>query len=86
MSLALRITPSALLIGRDRGLRLVERNAVLYRREWIYIVSGLVEPLVFLLGLGFGLGGIVGSVPGPGGIVLPYSVFVGPALLAQSAM
>lgn len=85
MSVALRIVPSVLL-GRDRGLRLVERNAVVYRRQYMLILSGLVEPLFFLLGLGYGLGSIVGSIPGPGGVLLPYAVFVGPALLAQSSM
>jgi lipooligosaccharide transport system permease protein len=84
MSLALRIAPPIGLGGR-RSSRLVERNVMVYRRTWIVIVSGFFEPLFYLLSLGFGLGRLVGDVPGPDGPV-PYAVFVAPALLASSAM
>ncbi len=50
------------------------------------IVSGFFEPLFYLLGIGFGIGALVGSVPGPGGQPIPYGVFVAPAMLASSAM
>ena len=38
---------------------------------WIVIVSGFFEPLFYLLSIGFGLGALVGSVPGPGGAEIP---------------
>lgn len=85
MGLALRVAPPIALGGRRAG-RLVERNAMVYRRTWIVIVSGFFEPLFYLLALGFGLGRMVGEVPGPDGTPIPYAVFVAPALLASSAM
>jgi len=49
-------------------------------------VSGFFEPLFYLLSIGFGLGGMVGQVPGPNGEPIPYAVFVAPALLATASM
>ena len=73
-------------IGSRRSLRLVERNAYVYRHSWLVLVSGFVEPLFYLLSLGFGLGALIGEVPGPGGEPIPYALFVAPALLASSSM
>jgi lipooligosaccharide transport system permease protein len=69
-----------------RASRLVERNVMVYRRTWLVILSGFFEPLFYLLGIGFGLGAIIGDVPGPNGQPIPYAVFVAPGLLATSAM
>ena len=80
-----RLMPSGTLGGRRFG-RLIERNVAIYRRGWYVLASGLFEPLFYLLGIGFGLGALVGSVPGPDGVPIPYGVFVAPALLASSAM
>ena len=77
---------SGLLIGSRRSLRLVERNLFVYRHTWLVLLSGFFEPLFYLLSIGFGLGALVGSVPGPGGQVIPYQLFVAPALLASAAM
>ena len=82
---ALRLTPSFLLGGRRAGL-LIERNLYVYRRTWLVLVSGFFEPLFYLLGIGFGLGALVGSVVGPHGQEIPYQLFVAPALLASSSM
>lgn len=73
-------------IGGRRGIHLLERNAMVYRHTWLILFSGFFEPVFFLLGMGLGLGGLVGSVAGPGGEAVPYAVFVAPALLASSAM
>ncbi len=79
----LRVLPVPL---RSRGsLHLVERHARVYRHAWLMLVSGLLEPLFYLLSIGVGLGKLVGTVAGPGGTV-SYIAFVAPALLASSSM
>ena len=35
--------------------RVLERNILVYRRSWIFIVSGFFEPLFYLLSIGVGL-------------------------------
>jgi lipooligosaccharide transport system permease protein len=82
---ALRLTPT-LLIGSRRSLRLIERNLYVYKHGWLIIVSGFFEPLFYLLSIGFGLGALIGTIPGPGGQPIPYQLFVAPALLASSSM
>ena len=81
---ALRITPLALLGGRH-AVRVLERNILVYRRSWIFIVSGFFEPLFYLLSIGVGLSHLVGPVTVDGRTV-PYTAFVAPGLLAASAM
>jgi lipooligosaccharide transport system permease protein len=82
---ALRITP-LLAIGGQRWLRMIERNLLVYKHGWLVLFSGFFEPLFYLLSIGFGLGRLVGDVAGPGGEMIPYALFVAPALLAASAM
>ena len=82
---ALRLTPPILFGGRRAGL-LIERNLYVYRRTWMVIFSGFFEPLFYLLGIGFGLGALIGDVPGPGGQEISYQLFVAPALLATASM
>src|SRR6516165_10958498 len=69
-----------------RGLRLIERHARFYKRLWLVVASGAAEPLFYLLSVGVGIGGLVGSVTGPGGQPVPYREFVAPGLLAVSAL
>ena len=85
MTLALRLTPVAVRLHRRRGLRLVEHNVVLYRRAWIYLVTGFFEPFFYLLSLGLGLGHLVGSLR-IGGQVVSYTAYAAPGLLASAAM
>jgi ABC-type polysaccharide/polyol phosphate export systems, permease component len=65
---------------------MVQRNLLVYRHTWMVIFSGFFEPLFYLLGIGYGLGTIVGTVPLADGRLITYAAFVGPALLAQSSM
>jgi lipooligosaccharide transport system permease protein len=81
----LRITPNILIGGRRAG-RLIERNLYVYRHGWLVILSGFFEPLFYLLGIGFGLGSIIGTIAGPDGQPIPYELFIAPALLASAAM
>jgi lipooligosaccharide transport system permease protein len=85
VTLPVRIAPP-LMFGSRRSLRLIERNLYVYRHTWMVIVSGFFEPLFYLLSIGFGLGQLVGTVPGPGGAPVPYQLFIAPALLASSSM
>jgi hypothetical protein len=45
---SLRTTP-VLAINPARALRLVERSVTVYRKNWIFIVSGFAEPFFYLL-------------------------------------
>ena len=71
-----------------RSRRLVERNILVYRHQWIIIFSGVFEPIFYLIGIGLGIGGIVGNVPAEfvEGREISYLAFVAPALLATAAM
>src|SRR5256885_6182861 len=69
-----------------RARRLVERNVMVYRHQWIVILSGVAEPIFYLIGIGIGLGGLVRTVPLPDGRGISYTAFVAPALLATAAM
>ncbi|MEA4945557.1 MAG: ABC transporter permease [Propionicimonas sp.] len=69
------------------GWAVVERGfAVIRNQNWVIIVSGFFEPVLYLLAMGWGLGQLIGDVPGPGGKMIPYPAFIAPALLATSAM
>jgi lipooligosaccharide transport system permease protein len=90
-ALPLRILPAPLLAARRGALggrasaHLIERHARVYRRTWLVLASGFFEPLFYLLSIGFGIGALVGTVKF-GGITVPFTSFVAPALLATSAM
>ncbi|MGO9877685.1 MAG: ABC transporter permease [Acidimicrobiia bacterium] len=78
-----RVVPP--LTGRQRPWRLVERNALAYRRTWVVFLSGFLEPVLFLLSIGIGVGKLVGKLPFDGHTV-DYKLFVAPGLLASAAM
>lgn len=73
----------ALYAGRSRIL--VERWVYAQRRVWTAVLTGFFEPLFYLLAFGTGLGTVVGTILYDGRH-LSYVAFVGPALLASSAM
>jgi lipooligosaccharide transport system permease protein len=90
--LPLRVLPLPLLrtrrsvLGGRGSMHLIERHARVYRHVWLVLVSGVFEPLFYLLSIGVGLGKLVGTVAGPGGHPVGFASFVAPALLATSAM
>jgi lipooligosaccharide transport system permease protein len=84
-ALLLRVVPLYPLSPRRAGY-LVRRNLLVARRSWLVFVSGFFEPFFYLLSIGVGIGGLVGSVVTTGGVQLSYEQFVAPALLASSAM
>jgi len=74
------------LSGHTRGGgALIARNAYVHRADLSVLVSGFVEPFLYLLSLGVGMGALVGRIPyGSGSIA--YPMFVAPAMLAAAAM
>jgi lipooligosaccharide transport system permease protein len=83
-SLTFRVIPPGMYAGR--GHVVLERAFKVYRRGWMLIFSGFFEPLFYLFSFGTGLHSLVGTVIGPGGHPVKYTVFIAPALLASSAM
>lgn len=75
---------SSVYSGRARAL--VERNVRSLRTSnALAFLTGFVEPVLFLVAFGYGVGGLVGTVT-VDGYVVPYAAFIAPALLASSAM
>jgi lipooligosaccharide transport system permease protein len=69
------------------AFRILERNALVYRHIWRgSLFSSFLQPTLFLLAMGVGLGALVDA----GGAVLPGSVpflhFLAPGLLAAACM
>ncbi len=73
------------LLG-GRPWRIVERNYLVYRRGWFVFVTGMLEPVLYLLSIGIGVGGLVGDFTLADGSRVGYVAFVAPAMLASSAM
>lgn len=82
--LLLRVLPPGMYAGQAR--KVIERSAQVTMRHWAIILSGLLEPVFYLLAFQVGFGALVGSVAGPGGTQVPYAEFVAPALLGAAAM
>ena len=69
------------------AFRMVQRNALVYRRVWRgSIFSSFLQPTLFLLAMGLGLGGMIDprAAALPGGVA--YLEFLAPGLLAAAAM
>jgi lipooligosaccharide transport system permease protein len=69
------------------ALRVVHRNALVYRRAWRGSLFGsFLQPTLFLLAMGVGLGTLVdrGGTALPGGV--PFLHFLAPGLLAAACM
>ncbi|MFJ6695329.1 ABC transporter permease [Streptomyces sp. NPDC091272] len=81
-----RTTPPRGFTATRRPLALVERYLVVNRHAWLVVVAGIVEPVLYLLSMGLGLGALVGQVDIQGGRAVEYAAFVAPGLLASSAM
>lgn len=70
-------------------VRVWESELAVYRKTWTsHVVLAFVQPLLYLLGIGLGVGALIdvnaGSVSALGGI--SYFAFLAPALLATTAM
>jgi lipooligosaccharide transport system permease protein len=70
--------------GRSRAI--MERAYIAFRSStWMIVISGFVEPVLFLLSFGYGLKDLVGDIT-VAGQPIGYVAFIAPALLATSAM
>lgn len=75
----------ALYAGNSRAV--IGRGLLATRSSnWLIVVSGFFEPVLYLLSLGIGLGALVGAVTTSTGQHISYAAFIAPALLAVSAM
>jgi lipooligosaccharide transport system permease protein len=54
--------------------------------NWIVVLTGVFEPVFYLLSLGVGLGSYIEGVTDARGDAISYAAFIAPALLAVSAM
>ena len=75
----------ALYAGNARSV--VGRGLLATRStNWIIVLTGVFEPVFYLLALGIGLGSYITGVTDASGNVIDYKAFIAPALLAVSAM
>jgi lipooligosaccharide transport system permease protein len=70
-------------------LRVLEWKLTVFKRVWrSNIVSSFLQPLLYLLAMGLGVGSLVNHNAGSGSLLghVPYIAFVAPGLLATTAM
>ena len=92
----------SILTTRQGSLRLVDASKIhargaLYVAEarvrimlkWIWMILGIAvaNPILYLISVGIGLGGLIDESAGPAGVDgVKYLIFLAPALLAQAAI
>jgi len=73
-----------LYAGRARAI--IERASIALRSStWVPIATGFIEPVLYLLAFGYGMGQLIGDITTQAGEI-DYTVFIAPGLLATSAM
>lgn len=83
------ITAFAARVSPARTGALLERNlkatgsGPMY---WVFLFSGVLEPLLYLLSIGYGVGTLIGHGMPYHGQELSYQEYVAPAMLAVSAV
>jgi len=71
--------------GRARTI--IERSYFAFRSStWIVVATGFLEPVLYLVSFGFGVGKLIGKIEVAPGHFVSYAAFIAPALLATSAM
>jgi len=71
--------------GRSHAV--LERSFIAFKSStWIVIVTGFVEPVLYLLSFGYGVGKFIGNIDSGAGGMVSYAAFIAPGLLATSAM
>ena len=70
-----------------RAITMIERSLYAAKSSnWLIIVSGFVEPVLYLMAFGFGIGQLIGDIQDGSGNPVSYAAYIAPALLATSAM
>jgi lipooligosaccharide transport system permease protein len=73
-------------LGRVGATRLlVERNYIVYRKNWKLFLTGFFEPFFYLLSIGIGVGALIDTFEF-NGQQIAYADFVAPGMLAASAL
>ncbi|WP_417215995.1 ABC transporter permease [Arthrobacter sp.] len=78
--------PLAALYSRNIRAVIVRGLVATKTSNAAIMISGFVEPVLYLLSMGIGLGALIGTVEGPGGTPISYAAYIAPALLTVSAM
>lgn len=69
-----------------RVLQLLERGYIAFKSStYMIVISGFLEPVLYLLSFGYGIGKLLPTIS-VGGETIKYAAFIAPALLATSAM
>ena len=64
----------------------LERSWLAFKSStWIIVLSGFLEPVLFLFSFGFGVGSLIGDISN-NGQTISYAAYIAPGLLATSAM
>lgn len=72
-----------------RGALYVAESRVRIMLKWIWLILGIAiaNPILYLISVGIGLGGLIDQSVGPAGVDgVKYLTFLAPALLAQAAI
>ncbi|MEH1166496.1 ABC transporter permease [Micromonospora sp. CPCC 205539] len=75
-------------LSARRAAAVLERNGKATRvgpSYWLLLVSGILEPLLYLLSIGVGVGQLIGGAVQYGDLAISYQSFVAPAMLAFCA-
>jgi len=90
MNQAVALIPQRRVLGSlyGRNVRAVMQRSWMATKNatWVVILSGFLEPVLYLASMGYGLGSAIGEIEGPGGVPMSYAAYIAPALLATSAM
>ena len=73
-------------LSRAGSVTARDLTAARHTGYWLVVLSGFLEPVLYLFSIGLGVGALVGEFHLADGRVISYAAFVAPAMLAASAM